>query len=90
MFGRQPCSLNLQSQPVQLGVSCSQYLSIFVCGDVKEAIFEDALDAIQYILDLQFCNFCDIDLMMHGIEVVLLDEVHLVFVGFSHSAFLFS
>lgn len=57
-------------------------------GDVKKAIFEDALDAIQYILDLQFCNFCDIDLMVHGIEVVLLDEVHLVLVGLTHPTLL--
>lgn len=58
-------------------------------GDVKESIFEDALNAIQYILDLQFRYFCDIDLMMHGIEVVLLDEVHLVLVGLSRPALLF-
>lgn len=89
MFGRQPSSLNLQSQSVQFSISCSEYLSIFVGGDVKEAIFEDALNAIQYILDLQFRDFCDIDLMMHGIEVVLLDEVHLVLVGLIHPSLLF-
>lgn len=57
-------------------------------GDIEEPVLEDALDAVEHVLDLQLLDLCDVELLAHGVEVVLFDEIDFVLIGFAWSLFL--
>jgi hypothetical protein len=78
MFGRQPCSFNLESQSIQFGISRPKKLSFFVSSDIQETIFKDPFGATENVFDLKFLYLGNVEFLLHGVIVILLDEVHLV------------
>lgn len=57
-------------------------------GNIQESIFEDAINTIEYVLDMQLFDFSNIQLLMHVVEIVFFYEVHLILIGLYYGRFL--